>query len=124
MQFDRLKRREFITLLGGAAASPLAARAQQAERMRRIGVLMNWAADDRQGQARLVAFQQALQHLGWSDGRNVQFDIRWGEDDPDRSRTYAQELVALAPDIFLANATVGVTALQHVTRTFRSCSRA
>jgi len=112
-----MRRRDFITLVGGTAAWPLAARAQQAERMRRIGVLMNWAADDPQGQSRLVAFQQALQHLGWSDGRNVRFDIRWGEDDADRSRTYAQELVALAPDIFLANATVGVTALQHVTRT-------
>src|SRR6516162_3406697 len=117
MQFDQLKRRSFLTLLAGTAAWPLAARAQQPERMRRIGVLMNWAADDPQGQSRLVAFQQALQHLGWSDGRNVRFDIRWGEDDADRSRTYAQELVALAPDIFLANATVGVTALQHVTRT-------
>jgi putative ABC transport system substrate-binding protein len=113
-----MKRRDFITLLGGAAATwPLAARAQQAERMRRIGVLMNRAADDPQGQARLKAFQQALQQLGWSDGRNVQIDVRWGENDADRSRRYAQELVALAPDIFLASGTVSVTALQHITRT-------
>jgi len=111
-----MKRRTFISLLGGAAAWPLAARAQQAERMRRIGVLMSRAADDPQGQARLAAFQQALQQLGWSDGRHMRIDLRWGENDSDRARRYAQELVALAPDIFLAEATVSVTALQHVTR--------
>ena len=113
-----MKRREFISLLGGAAAAwPLAARAQQPERMRRIGVLMILAADDPQGQAHLAAFQQALQQLGWSDGRNVQIDIRRHENDADRARTYAQELIALAPDIFLADATPSVTALQHATRT-------
>ena len=118
MQFDQLTRREFVTLLGGTAAAwPLAARAQQAERMRRIGVLMNWAADDPYGQARVAAFQQALQQLGWTDGRNARIDIRWHESDADRARRYAQELIALAPDIFLADATVSVTALQHVTRT-------
>ena len=117
MQFDQLKRRKFITLLGGAAAAwPIAARAQQAERMRRMGVLMNLAADDPQGQARLAGFQQALQQLGWSDGRNVRFDIRWHENDADRARTYAQELIALAPDIFLADGTVSVGALQRVAR--------
>ena len=84
--------------------------------MRRIGVLMSRAADDPQGQARLAAFQQALQQLGWSDGRNVRIDLRWGKNDADRARGYAQELVALAPDIFLAEATVSVAALQHVTR--------
>jgi putative ABC transport system substrate-binding protein len=118
MQFDQLKRREFITLLGGVAAAwPLAVRAQQAERMRRIGALMILAADDPQSQARLAAFQQSLQQLGWSDGRNVQINIRWHENDADRARTYAQELIALAPDIFLAEGTVSMTALQHVTRT-------
>ena len=111
-----MNRRAFITLLGGAAAWPLAARAQQPERMRRIGVLMSLTADDPQAQVRLAAFQQALQQLGWSDGRNVRIDIRWGENDADLSRRYAQELVALAPDIFLAEATVSVAALQHVTR--------
>jgi putative ABC transport system substrate-binding protein len=116
MQFGQLKRRQFITLLAGTAAWPLAARAQQAERMRRIGVLMNRAADDPQGQVWLAAFQQALQQLGWSDGRNVRIDIRWHENDADRARTYAQELIALAPDIFLASGTVGVAALRHVTR--------
>src|SRR5262245_7830462 len=85
--------------------------------MRRIGVLMILAADDLEGQAHVAAFQQASQQLGWSDGRNVQIDIRWHENDADRARRYAQELVALAPDIFLAEGTVSVTALQHVTRT-------
>ena len=80
-----MRRREFIVLLGGAAAAwPLAARAQQPERMRRIGVLMSRAADDPQAQARLAAFQQALQQLGWNDGRNVRIDIRWDESDADR----------------------------------------
>src|SRR6516162_10550771 len=109
-------RRELIAGLGSAMAWPLAARAQQSGRMRRIGVLMSRAADDPQGQARLAAFQQALQQLGWSDGRNVRIDLRWGKNDADRARGYAQELVALAPDIFLAEATVSVAALQHVTR--------
>jgi putative ABC transport system substrate-binding protein len=117
MQFDQLKRREFITLIGGATAWPLAVRAQQPERMRRIGVLMTLAADDSFGQAQVAAFQQALQQLGWNDGRNVRIDIRWDESDADRARRYAQELVALAPDIFLAGGTISVGALQHVTRT-------
>jgi putative ABC transport system substrate-binding protein len=93
------------------------AHAQQGDRVRRIGVLMSRAADDPQAQARLAAFQQALQQLGWNDGRNVRIDIRWHESDADRARTYAQELIALAPDIFLADATPSVTALQHATRT-------
>jgi putative ABC transport system substrate-binding protein len=117
MQFDQLNRREFITLLAGTAAWTLAARAQQPERMRRIGVLMTLAADDPFGQAQVAAFQQALQQLGWSDGRNVQIDIRWDESDAERARRYAQELVALAPDIFVANGTLSTTALQNVTRT-------
>ena len=104
MQFDRLKRREFISLLGGAAAAalPRAAHAQQPERMRRLGMLMNRAADDPRGQVELAAFQQALQQLGWSDGRNIRIDTRWGENDVDRDRRYAAELVALAPDLILA----------------------
>jgi hypothetical protein len=82
MQLDQLKRRDFITLLGGAAAAwPLGARAQQGDRMRRIGVLMNLAADDPEGQARLTAFAQGLQQLGWTDGRNVRIDYRWGAGD-------------------------------------------
>jgi putative ABC transport system substrate-binding protein len=85
--------------------------------MRRIGVLMTLAADDPFGQAQAAAFQQALQQLGWNDGRNVRIDIRRNENDADRARRYAQELIALAPDIFLASGTLSVTALQHVTRT-------
>jgi putative tryptophan/tyrosine transport system substrate-binding protein len=113
-----MRRREFITLLGGAAAaSPLAARAQQPEQMRRVGVLMNRAAGDPEGRARVAAFQQGLQQLGWTDGRNVRIDVRWGEDDADRERRYAAELVALAPDVILAAGTLGVAALQHITRT-------
>ena len=97
-----MKRREFITLLGGAAVWPLAAHAQQGERMRRIGVLMPSAADDPEFQARITAFLQGLAQLGWLDGRNVRIDTRWGVADADRIRKYAAELVALAPDVILA----------------------
>jgi putative tryptophan/tyrosine transport system substrate-binding protein len=120
-----LARREVITLLGGVAAAwPLVARAQQSERMRRIGVLINRAADDTDGQARLAAFQQGLQELGWNDGRNVQIDTRWGADDVDRERRYAAELVALAPDVVLASGTLSVAAFQVSAARCRSCSRA
>jgi putative tryptophan/tyrosine transport system substrate-binding protein len=112
-----MRRRTFIAALGGAAAWSLVARAQQPERMRRVGVLMNRAADDQEGQARLAAFRQALQQLDWSDGRNVRIDTRWGEDDVDRERRAAAELVALAPDIIFASGTLSVAALQHVSRT-------
>jgi putative ABC transport system substrate-binding protein len=113
-----MTRREFITLLGGAAAAwPLAARAQQAERMQRIGVLMNLAADDAEGQGRVAAFQQALQQLGWTDGRNVRIDYRWAAGDTGRFHRYAEELLALGPDVVLASATPSVQALQQATRT-------
>ena len=96
--------REFITLIGGAAAAwPLAARAQQPERMRRIGVLIPTTADDAGYQARMGAFHQGLALLGWSIGRNVRIDIRWGAGDAERSRKYAAELAALAPDVILAS---------------------
>ena len=111
-----MRRREFIAAVGGAVAWPLAAHAQQPERTRRIGVLMNVAADDPEGQPAVAAFQQALHQLGWSDGRNVRIDVRWGENDVDRDRKYAGELVALAPDVILASGTLSVTALQRVTR--------
>ena len=118
MQFGQLRRREFITLLGGAAVAwPIAARAQQGDRVRRIGVLMSQAADDAEGQARLAAFLQGLQQLGWIDGRNVRIDTRWGAGDADRTRKYAAELVALAPDIIVATAGATVGALQQVSRT-------
>ena len=113
-----MRRREFIKLVSGAATAwPLAARAQQPEHMRRIGVLMNRAAHDPQGQARLATFKQKLQQLGWIDGGNARIDIRWGADDVDAERRYAAELVALAPDVILASGTLSVTALQHVSRT-------
>ena len=115
---DRLQRREFITLLGGTAAAwPLAARAQQAERVRRIGVLMNLASDDAEGQARLAAFHQGLQQLGWTVGRNVQIDYRWGAGNADRIRKFAAELVALAPDVILSTGSPSVAALQQATHT-------
>src|SRR5215216_6984589 len=85
--------------------------------MRRIGVLMNRAADDPEGRARLAALRQALQPLGWSEGSNVRIDTRWGEDHVERERQYAAELVALAPDVILAAGTLSVAALQDVTRT-------
>jgi putative tryptophan/tyrosine transport system substrate-binding protein len=104
-----MRRREFITLVGGTAAAwPLASRAQQPERMRRVGVLMALAADDPAGQARFVAFVQALQELGWTDGRNVRIDTRWAAGDAERFRRYAAELVALAPDVILASGGTGV----------------
>ena len=95
---------------------PLTARAQQLQQMRRIGVLMNRAADNPEGQAAVAAFRQALQQLGWGDGRNVRIDTRWGVNDIDRDRRDAAELVALAPDVILASGTPSVAALHHVTR--------
>jgi ABC-type uncharacterized transport system substrate-binding protein len=108
-----LQRREFITLLGiGAAALPLTARAQQPERVRRIGVLMHTAADDPDGQTRLAAFLQGLQETGWAVGRNVRIDIRWAAADPDRFRSYAAELTDLGPDVVLASSSQSVLAFQ------------
>jgi len=113
-----MQRREFIALLGGAAVAwPRAARAQQADRMRRVGVLESRAADDPEGQARLAVFAQGLQELGWTEGRNVRIDYRWAAANADRFRTYAAELVALAPDVILASASVSVAALLQTTRT-------
>jgi putative ABC transport system substrate-binding protein len=113
-----MRRRDLITLLGGAAAAwPLAARAQQSERTRRVGVLMPLPADDAQAQIRSAAFLQGLQELGWNVGRNVQLDYRWGARDADRARKHAAELVALAPDVILANGGLVVGPLQQVTRT-------
>jgi putative ABC transport system substrate-binding protein len=114
-----MHRREFITLLGGAASVwPLAAHAQQDERMRRIGVLYSGAAaDDPDGQTRSAAFVQGLQQLGWTDGRNMRIDYRWGAGDADNIRKYAAELVALAPDVILASGTATVAPLLQATRT-------
>jgi putative ABC transport system substrate-binding protein len=112
-----MRRREFITLLSGAAAWPLAARAQQPERMRRIGVLMPNAADDPEYQARITAFLQGLAQLGWIDGRNARIDTRWGVADAERIRKYAAELVALAPDVIWVNSSPALAALLQATRT-------
>jgi ABC-type uncharacterized transport system substrate-binding protein len=118
MTFRQWKRREIITLFGGAAiAWPLAARAQQPERARRIGVLMTQAADDPEGQARVAAFLQGLRELGWIEGRNLRLDYRWGGGDVARIRRDAVELVALTPDVILAVGGQVMGPLQEATRT-------
>jgi len=115
-----VKRRELLTLLGGGAAAawPLAVRAQQGDRVRRIGVLLGAAtdADDPDAQARLAAFVQGLQQLGWTDGRNARIDTRWATGDPDRLRTSAAELIALAPDIILGTGVAAIRVLLEATR--------
>ena len=112
-----MKRRDFITLFGGATAWPLAARAQQGKRMRRVGALMPYAANDPQAQARNAAFLQGLQQLGWTVGTNVQIDYRWSAGNEDDTRKYAAELVALAPDVIFASGSAAVGPLRRATRT-------
>src|SRR5215472_8459327 len=113
-----MRRRKFITLLGGAAlAWPLAARAQQPDRVRRIGVLTPFAADDAEGHARLTAFAQGLQQLGWTVGQNIRIDYRWGDGNPATMRKRATELVALEPDVILALTTTAVGPLLEASRT-------
>jgi ABC-type uncharacterized transport system substrate-binding protein len=114
MHFHQWKRRQFITLIGGAVTWPMAGNAQ-AERMRRIAVLMNTAADDPESRARNAAFLQGLQELGWTVGRNVRIDYRWAAGDADRLRRQAAELVALAPEVIMAAGNPTVTALQQAT---------
>ena len=112
-----LRRRDFITLLGGVAPSwPLAAGAQQADRVRRIGVLMPLAADDREAPARIAAFHQGLQQLGWNVGRNVRIEYRWGAGDPERIRKSITELIDLAPDVILAGGSATLAPLLQATR--------
>jgi putative ABC transport system substrate-binding protein len=113
-----VRRRDFIkVILGLASARPLLARAQQRERVRRIGVLISLGADDKEGQARLAAFLQGLQELGWIDGRNVRVDTRWGAGDVERVRKYIAELVALTPDVILASGGSLVAPLLQATHT-------
>src|SRR5262245_9653117 len=113
-----IRRRDLITLLGGAAAAwPGAARAQRGERVRRIGILMALTSDDPEDQARLAAFLQGLQESGWSVGRNLRIDIRWGSANADTMRKHAAELVALAPNAILAGASLAVGPLLQTTRT-------
>ncbi len=111
-----MRRRDFISLLGAAAAWPLAASAQQPQQMRRIGVLMNVAADDPEAPARVGVLSQGLAELGWTIGRNVRIDYRWYAGNADAARKYAAELLALAPDVVVASGTLGVTAIQQGTR--------
>jgi putative ABC transport system substrate-binding protein len=112
-----MKRRDFITLLGGAAAWPLAARAQQADRVRRIGVLSSATANDAMSQANVMAFEQVLRTLGWRSGQNVRIEYRWGDTDPNRITANAAELAALMPDLIVANTTASFTAVLKATRT-------
>jgi putative ABC transport system substrate-binding protein len=112
-----MRRREFIAGLGGAVAWPLAVRAQQGERVRRIGVLMPVDENDPLGKARISAFTQALADLGWADGRNVRMDLRWAGGDINRIRALAQELVGLQPDIIVTTSTPATVSLQRETRT-------
>jgi len=113
----KMKRREFITLIGGAAAMwPLAAWAQQSERLRRVGVLMHLAADDPEGQSRAAAFLQGLQEAGWAVGRNVNIDVRWAAGEADRYRRYAMEIVALTPDVILTSAPPSIRASRSIAK--------
>jgi putative tryptophan/tyrosine transport system substrate-binding protein len=112
-----MKRREFITLVGGAAAWPLAARAQQDGRIRRIGVLSGYSQNDREGQARVAAFLDTFRKLGWADGRNVAIEYRWAAQDIERAKTMAAELLRQASDVILVNASVALAELQRQTST-------
>jgi putative tryptophan/tyrosine transport system substrate-binding protein len=112
-----MRRREFIAGLAGAAAWPLAARAQQTDRMRRVGVLLGYGETDRQAMFYLSRFTQGLSELGWTDGRDLRMDVRWTAGNVDRARMFAKELVGLQPDVILANSTPVTAALQRETRT-------
>jgi len=112
-----IRRREFITLLGGAVAWPLAARAQQPERMRRIGVVMAYAESDPNGQVQFKAFREHLQKLGWTEGTNLRIDLRFGAGDPVRIRQLAKELLSLGPDLMVGNSNAVTTILQSEVHT-------
>ena len=116
MQFDQLKRRSFLASLAGAAAWPVVARAQQPDRVRRIGVLLSTAETDPESVPRIAAFEQELQKLGWTRGRDINIDYRFGAGDISQIRMQAAELVALAPDVIVASGFPSVAALQPVTR--------
>jgi ABC-type uncharacterized transport system substrate-binding protein len=112
-----MKRREFISLLGSAATWPLAARAQSPDRLRRVALLMGFSLGDAEGKASASAFQRRLEELGWQDGRNIQIDMRWAGGDPDKARTLARELIAMAPDVIVPNTNTVTAVLQRETTT-------
>ena len=113
-----MKRREFITLLGSAAAAwPLAARAQQPERLRRVGLLLGYSEGDAEGQASAAAFRQKLQELGWTEDRNIRIDTRWASSDPNKARTFAKELVGMTPDVIVSSSNLVTEIVQQETRT-------
>src|SRR5436305_4910876 len=116
MQFSQLKRREFIALSGALFTLPFEAHAQQKGRPRRIAIMIAPAEDDPEGQSRVMSFRQKLQELGWTEGQNLQIDYRWSAG-PDRSTSYAAELVRLAPEVIVANGTPALSALYQATRT-------
>ncbi len=117
MQFDPLRRRQFIAGIGALAAWPMVARAQQPGRLRRIGVLMSWDESDPEIKTFLSGFMQGLAELGWTDGGNVQMEVRWARGNVDRLRMFAKELVDLQSDVILATSTPSTAALQQATRT-------
>jgi putative tryptophan/tyrosine transport system substrate-binding protein len=113
-----MRRREFITLLGGAASAwPLVVRAQQSERMRRVGLLVGYSEGDAEGQASVAAFRQKLRELSWTEGRNIRIELRWAAADPDKARSFAKELVGMAPDVIVSSSNLVTEIVQQVTHT-------
>jgi ABC-type uncharacterized transport system substrate-binding protein len=121
MQCNRLRRREFITLLGGVAASPRAARAQPGERLRQVGILLTLSERDPEAQARVTAFREGLQKFGWTEGRNLRIEYRWSAGDAVRLRAHAGDLVAMTPDVIVAGNNTALMALQGQLARCRSC---
>jgi putative ABC transport system substrate-binding protein len=115
-----MRRREFITLLGGATAWPLGARAQQATAMKRVGVLLNFAATQPRGQAVLAVFVERLRQLGWSEGQNLRIEVRWNAGDAELAKIFAAQLVELMPDVILAATSTNLTMIRQVTSTVPS----
>jgi putative ABC transport system substrate-binding protein len=121
-----MRRRDFIKVITGSAmAWPLAAHAQQGERIRRVGMLLPYSEGDAEGQAFVAAFQQRLQDSGWTEGRNIRFDLRWAGDDPDKARAFAKELISMTPDVIVPSSNLVTTIVQQETRTNtdRLCAR-
>src|SRR5215475_12791430 len=117
MQSDRMRRRDFITLIGSMAAWPVVVRAQQPGTAKRVGMLMNSAANDAAAQSYVAAFVEALRQLGWAEGHNIRIDMRWNAGDAALSRIYAAQLIGLMPNVILASSTTNLTAIQQATST-------